>query len=103
MAPVSDQLRAVGIVLRRHEPGTRKTTCPQCSHLRRKRAEACLSVTIEPGHAVWHCHNCGWSGGIKEHGNGPERNGRSMGKGPRHQRIDLGAAERRQRYGSHAS
>ena len=60
MAPVSDQLRAVGIVLRRHEPGTRKTTCPQCSHLRRKRAEACLSVTIEPGHAVWHCHNCGW-------------------------------------------
>jgi twinkle protein len=46
-----------------------KTTCPRCSHKRKKKDETCLSVNVETGQ--FHCHNCGYSGGtqasIKEH------------------------------------
>jgi len=39
-----------------------KTTCPQCSHTRKKKNYPCLNVNTEKG--VWHCHHCGWSGGL---------------------------------------
>jgi len=39
-----------------------KTTCPQCSHTRKKKSYPCLNVNTEKG--VWHCHHCGWSGGL---------------------------------------
>lgn len=39
-----------------------KTTCPQCSHTRRKRAYPCLNVNTVKG--VWNCHHCGWTGGL---------------------------------------
>jgi len=39
-----------------------KTTCPQCSHTRTKKNYPCLNVNTNKG--VWHCHHCGWSGGL---------------------------------------
>lgn len=39
-----------------------KTTCPQCSHTRKKKNYPCLNVNT--GKGVWHCHHCGWSGGL---------------------------------------
>jgi twinkle protein len=38
------------------------TTCPQCSHLRKKSRDKCLSVNAETG--TYHCHHCGWSGKV---------------------------------------
>lgn len=39
-----------------------KTTCPQCSHTRKKKSYPCLNVnTVKQ---IWHCHHCGWSGGL---------------------------------------
>lgn len=56
------------IVLRDYSVGNRKTTCPQCSHKRKHKSDPCLSVTIgTDDEAVWHCHNCGWSGGSSSH------------------------------------
>lgn len=40
------------------------TTCPECSHTRRKKTARCLSVNTEKG--TWLCHHCGWSGGLSE-------------------------------------
>jgi len=39
-----------------------KTTCPQCSHTRKKQSYPCLNVNTLKG--IWHCHHCGWSGGL---------------------------------------
>lgn len=44
------------------EPGTDRTTCPQCSPGRTKSYDKCLSVDQEKG--VFFCHHCGWHGGI---------------------------------------
>ncbi len=40
------------------------TTCPQCSHTRKKKKDKCLSVNLDK--KVWHCNHCGWSGALKE-------------------------------------
>ena len=40
-----------------------KTTCPKCSHSRRKKNYPCLNINTDKG--VWHCWHCGWSGGLK--------------------------------------
>lgn len=40
-----------------------QTTCPQCSHTRKKAKGRCLSVNTIEG--VWCCHHCGWSGSLK--------------------------------------
>jgi twinkle protein len=37
-----------------------KTTCPQCSHTRKKKTDRCLNVNVEDG--VYHCWHCGWAG-----------------------------------------
>lgn len=42
--------------------GQVRTTCPQCSHNRRKPADRCLSVNTDE--SVWHCFNCQWTGGL---------------------------------------
>ncbi|WP_431861423.1 DnaB-like helicase C-terminal domain-containing protein [Azospirillum sp.] len=45
--------------------GDNYTTCPQCSHTRKKKTDPCLSVTLDDnGGAVWMCHHCGWSGNV---------------------------------------
>lgn len=48
----------------RQSSGQTRAVCPQCSHLRKKPNDPCLSVNIDDG--VWLCHNCGWNGGLKE-------------------------------------
>lgn len=48
----------------RQSSGQIRAICPQCSHLRKKPNDPCLSVNIDDG--VWLCHNCGWNGGLKE-------------------------------------
>jgi twinkle protein len=40
------------------------TTCPKCSHERRKKTAKCLSVNTDK--RVWHCNHCGWTGGLGE-------------------------------------
>src|SRR5258706_15344597 len=42
--------------------GEVKTTCCQCSHLRKKSAFKCLNVNVDTG--LWLCHHCGWSGSL---------------------------------------
>lgn len=42
--------------------GETTTTCPQCSHSRKKKNAKCLSVNLDEG--VWYCHHCGWSGSV---------------------------------------
>lgn len=39
------------------------TTCPECSHTRKKRKAKCLSVNVDEH--VWCCHHCGWAGTLK--------------------------------------
>ena len=52
--------------------GQIKTTCPQCSHQRKKKDLPCLNVNTDKG--VWNCWHCGFKGGI---GKGIERHGSS--------------------------
>ena len=40
----------------KNKVGQFKTTCPSCSHNRRKKNEPCLSVNTETG--IAYCHNC---------------------------------------------
>lgn len=49
----------LGIVTKR-SGGEEKTTCPQCSHIRQKKTELCLSVNHDEG--VYYCHHCDWKG-----------------------------------------
>lgn len=39
------------------------TTCPKCSHTRKRKSDKCLSINIDEG--VWNCHHCGESGSLK--------------------------------------
>lgn len=51
------------INLRAGASGEVKTTCPECSHTRKKKNLACLNVNVEKG--VWNCWHCGWGGTLK--------------------------------------
>jgi twinkle protein len=48
--------------------GDQKLLCPQCSHNRKNKTDPCLSLTIGDDSALWKCHNCEWSGGIRPQG-----------------------------------
>jgi twinkle protein len=39
------------------------STCPECSHNRKKKGIKCLSANGDE--KVWTCHHCGWSGTLK--------------------------------------
>jgi len=42
--------------------GKNKTTCPQCSHLRKKTHRPCLLVKTQANKTFRvYCFNCGWS------------------------------------------
>jgi len=72
----------VGIEFPHGASGTEvQTTCPKCSHDRRKKNVRCLSVNTEKG--VWICHHCGWAGGLRT---GEDR--RSERREPRFRRPD---------------
>jgi len=57
-----EKLEELGIVLKRSS-GYVKTTCPKCSHQRKKKSDQCLAVDIDQG--LYNCHHCGWSGNVK--------------------------------------
>lgn len=63
------RLEDEGVRLRDWRPGNHRTTCPKCSHLRRKgKRDPCLSITINrDGSIVFYCHHCDWSGGMGQH------------------------------------
>ena len=43
--------------------GEYQTTCPNCSHLRKKKTDKCLSVNLDK--QTWYCHHCSFSGGLR--------------------------------------
>jgi len=53
-----------GIDTKGRNSGEIKTICPQCSHVRKKKAYPCLNVNLDKN--VWHCWHCDWSGGLKD-------------------------------------
>lgn len=40
------------------------TTCPNCSHERKKKTAKCLSVNLDSG--LWNCKNCNWKGSLNK-------------------------------------
>ena len=40
-----------------------RTTCPLCSHTRRKSRERCLRIRPFDGWLEWECRHCGWAEG----------------------------------------
>lgn len=38
------------------------TTCPKCSHDRKKKTSKCLGVNLDK--AIWHCSHCNWKGSL---------------------------------------
>ena len=45
------------------QTGQKKTTCPRCSHTRKKSDEPCLSFSTDKGE--WKCHHCEWCGALR--------------------------------------
>src|SRR5690606_23298977 len=43
--------------------GEVQTTCPQCSEMRKKKKDKCLSVHLDK--QTWFCHHCGFKGFLK--------------------------------------
>jgi twinkle protein len=43
--------------------GEVQTTCPQCSHTRKKKTDKCLSINLDK--RVWRCNHCEWRGYLK--------------------------------------
>jgi len=58
-----DILNELRIVERPSRGGSFMTTCPQCSHLRRKKRLPCLSVKVDSLGVQYFCHHCQWQGG----------------------------------------
>jgi twinkle protein len=46
-----------------------KTTCPKCSHTRKKATQKCLNVNLDTG--VWNCWHCGFAGKVPDPSNRP--------------------------------
>lgn len=63
---MADDFINYGIKLPHRRTAEVATTCPQCSHNRKKanQNKPCLAVNIEKG--TWFCHHCRWTGGIKQ-------------------------------------
>lgn len=63
-----DTLASYGIQVPHNPSSQTRTTCPKCSHRRKKSNAKCLAVNVDEG--IWMCHHCGWKGslnnGIKE-------------------------------------
>lgn len=59
-------LAAVGIRLKRWQPGaTERGRCPRCD---RRGHDDALAVKVDDdgGGATWICHRCGWTGGLRD-------------------------------------
>lgn len=55
---------SIGIDLKGRKSGQFSTTCPHCSHQRKKKKDPCLSINIDEG--LYRCHHCGWKGIVKD-------------------------------------
>lgn len=65
-------LAEAGIFVRHETPGRHRTACPECARGKRRQRDDALAVTVEPdGGAVWLCHRCGWTGGLRPPGAPP--------------------------------
>ena len=53
-----------GIKTSNKTKGEFATTCPKCSHNRKKKTDPCLKVNLDKG--CWKCWNCNWAGYLKE-------------------------------------
>jgi twinkle protein len=42
--------------------GEVQTTCPACSHTRKKKTDKCLSINLDKKN--WYCHHCSWKGAL---------------------------------------
>ena len=63
MKTASQILAENRIIVRSLRGGNMKTKCPKCSHLRKHKADPCLSVRVMLDGVVWNCHNCSFHGG----------------------------------------
>lgn len=54
----------LGIETKGKVSGNIKTTCPKCSHTRKKKNDPCLSVNLTEG--LYNCHNCDFKGNANE-------------------------------------
>jgi hypothetical protein len=58
---VTYDFRAEGIDVPASASGPEvKTTCPKCSHTRKKATQKCLNVNLDEG--IWNCWHCGFGG-----------------------------------------
>ncbi|MEM9286757.1 MAG: hypothetical protein AAGA36_00315 [Pseudomonadota bacterium] len=62
MRSVSEILTELGITTRYADRASFVSTCPQCSHTRKKKKQPCLSVKIDGRGVMYCCHHCGWKG-----------------------------------------
>lgn len=62
---LAERLGNEGIRPKDLHDGDQKLLCPQCSDKRRNKNDPCLSLTIDADGAVWKCHHCEWSGGVR--------------------------------------
>lgn len=60
---VFDKARDMGIEVR-GQSGGYNTTCPKCSHTRKKKGDRCLWVTVENDRVLWKCFHCDFKGGL---------------------------------------
>jgi hypothetical protein len=69
---IDELLAANHISIPSTAPGRYYTTCPRCSHLRKKKRDRCLSVNIDGKGVCWKCHHpeCGWTGPEPRQGKG---------------------------------
>ena len=74
---VSAALNDAGIKLSSYGVGNWKSTCPRCSHTRKKKRDPCLSITIAEDHALAHCHNCQWGERINDPDSRPQERPRA--------------------------
>lgn len=60
----------LGIEVQKIRSDQGQTTCPKCSHTRKKKKDPCLSVNISNG--AYCCHHCGWQGNVRFEGGKPK-------------------------------
>ncbi len=49
-----------GVKLDAYTLGKHDTTCPECSHERKKKHVKCMTVHIDERGVRFTCHHCGW-------------------------------------------
>ncbi len=61
-----ERANELGIFLPHYNMGEHRIRCPNCSNMRKKKYDNCLSVTVNLDSLLWFCHHCEWQGGAKD-------------------------------------